>query len=147
MRMEGEATVYSYSNEGGIALFAADPPESGAIVGGSRNPEEGSGATATRLRWWIMANGDGTYSGGITGEGWFRSSDGVDFAQSYPGPFEGKTDEEIYEIASTAGNLNSLFDAWNNAHSGVGDAIIDLFIANLKRTAAAGCIISGGVSG
>ena len=147
MRFEGESTVYSYSNEGGISLFAAEPPDSGAIVGGSDDPAEGSGATATRLKWWILDNGDGTYSGGITGEGWFRTMDGAEFASQYPGPFEGKSDSEIYQIALTDGNLNVLFDAWNSAHSGVGDITIDLFIANLKTTAAAGCIITGGVRG
>lgn len=140
----GESTVYSYEQMGGIALYATDPPE-GAIVGGSGDSSEGSGAVATRIRWWIAFDGTG-YSGGITGISWFRTSDG--YTLDYTGPFEGITDQQIYDYASNNGNLNEYFNNWNSKHSASGDLTITGFTWFLQTTGdAAGCVSPGGVSG
>lgn len=149
MRFEGDSTVYSYENDGGISLFSVEPPE-GAITGGSGDLEGGSGATSTRIRWWITDEGNGNYGGGITGVGWFRSTDSVHPNNSgYDGPFENYTDEQIYTIASTSGgNLNTIFNAWNTAHGIVGDPTITGFTLFLQQDKdASGCVIPGGATG
>lgn len=70
----GESSITSYASNGGIAVMSADVPP-GAITGGSGDSEEGSSGSITRIRWWIAYDeSTGTYSGGITGVGWFRSS-------------------------------------------------------------------------
>lgn len=140
----GESTVYSYEQMGGIALYAADPPD-GAIVGGSGDSSEGSGAVATRIRWWIAFDGN-KYSGGITGNSWFRRSDG--YTLDYTGPFEGTTDQDLYEYALANGNLNVYFNNWNSAHSSSGDITITMFTLFLQTTGnAADCVSPGGVIG
>lgn len=141
---EGDATVFSYASEGGISLYAVEPPD-GAIAGGSSGTSQGSGATATRIRWWITQNDVGEYEGGITGEDWFRNSSY--YGAPVSGPFDAYTDEQIYEIAQRDGNLNEIFTEWNNAHGGIGDTNIDRFVLVLKESNAAGCVISGGVAG
>lgn len=145
-KVSGESTVYSYEQMGGIALYdaAVDPPD-GAIVGGSGDSEEGSGAVATRIRWWIAYDGN-EYSGGITGISWFRLADGYNL--QYTGPFEGVTDQELYEYALSNGNLNKYFNDWNSAHSASGDLTITGFTWFLQTEGnAVGCVSPGGVSG
>lgn len=149
MRFEGDSTVYSYENDGGISLFSVEPPE-GAITGGSGDPEGGSGATSTRIRWWITDEGNGSYDGGITGVGWFRKTDAVNPNLSgYDGPFENYTDEEIYNTAvSSGGNLNSIFNEWNTMHGVVGDVTITAFTLFLQQDPdAGGCVTPGGATG
>lgn len=148
-KIYGESEVYSYSNEGGISLFAIDPP-GGAVVGGSGDPSEGSGATATRFRWWILDNGDGTYQGGISGVGWFRSTDTKHPGSAqYPGPFEGMTDAQIYQaVQDNAGTLNSVFADWNSTHGVPGDTTIARFTLIVQENAlAADCVTPGGAQG
>lgn len=148
MRFDGESTVFSYENDGGIALFSVNPPE-GAITGGSGDLEGGAGATSTRIRWWITDEGNGNYGGGITGVGWFRKTDTVHRNESgYDGPFEDYTDEQIYIIASTSGGtLNTIFNVWNTEHGVVGDLTITGFTFFLQQDKdASGCVIPGGVS-
>ena len=98
---------------------------------------------ATRIRWWIMPNGTGVYSGGITGMGWFRDvqSDG----EYIDGPFDNVTDAEIYEEAQRSGNLDKYFGPWNSAHNGSSDTTIQRFIMYLKEHDAGGCVVDGGV--
>lgn len=151
MRLDGESTVYSYDDDGGIALYSIEPPD-GAFTGGSGDPEQGTGATSTRIRWWIAENAaGGGYSGGITGVGWFRKTDLEPNRNTsgYDGPFEGYTDAEIYQTAANSGgNLNSIFSAWNNAHSVIGDATITSFILMLQEhSEAVGCVTPGGATG
>lgn len=138
-RYEGDSTVFSYGNEGGISLFSTEPPD-GAISGGSGN--EGSQTQATRLRWWIIQNPDGFYDGGITGEGWFREV-------SYEGepietPFALYSDAQIYGFAED-GNLDEVFGPWNANHSGETDPTIQIFVMHLKMHGAGGCVIEGGI--
>lgn len=151
MVFDGESTVYSYENSGGISLFSVEPPEEGAIVGGSDNQESGSGATSTHIRWWIAYDeSTSTYSGGITGVGWFRTTDSVhQNTSNYEGPFEQYTDEQIYRIAlSSGGNLNSIFSEWNEKHSIVGDTTITGFVLFLQENPdATGCVTPGGATG
>lgn len=140
-RIEGISEVYSYGKEGGIALFSTEPPD-GAISGGSGN--EGTQTQATRIRWWILRNEDGSYSGGITGMGWFQNV--TQYGQSVAGPFDGKTEDQIYEAAQTDGNLNDFFGPWNSAHSSEEDTTIQLYVMHLKENGAGGCVMEGGVS-
>lgn len=140
-RIEGISEVYSYGKEGGIALFSNEPPE-GAISGGSGN--EGTQTQATRIRWWILKNPDGSYSGGITGVGWFQNVS--QYGQSVDGPFDGVTEDEIYETAERDKNLNYYFGPWNSEHSNPADTTIQLYVAHLKERGAAGCVMEGGVS-
>lgn len=139
-RYEGMSTVYSYEAAGGISLFSVEPPD-GAISGGSGN--EGSETQATRIRWWILQNEDGTFSGGITGMSWFRNVQVL--GQSVDGPFDGITDEQIYEAAKD-GDLSEIFGPWNSAHSGDEDITIQMYVAYLKQNGAGGCVIEGGVA-
>lgn len=150
MRLDGESTVYSYDDDGGIALYSIEPP-AGAITGGSGDPEQGTGATSTRIRWWIAENAGGGYSGGITGVGWFRTTDPApnNNTTEYEGPFEYYTDEQIFQTAvQSGGNLNSIFSAWNNKHSVIGDITITRFILMLQEHSdAVGCVTPGGATG
>ena len=139
-RFEGLSTVYSYESTGGIALYSVEPPE-GAISGGSGGGE-GSQTQATRIRWWIMQNSDGSYSGGITGMGWFRNI--TQYGESVDGPFDQFTDDQIYNFASD-GSLDEVFIPWNSAHSESSDVTIQLFVTHLKTNGAAGCVIEGGL--
>lgn len=150
MEMYGESTVYSYGDSGGISLMSVEPPDE-AIVGPSGDLDQGSGATATRFRWWISANGDGTYSGGISGVSWFRSTDPEPHKgnATYPGPFENMTDEEIYqEVLINAGTLNSVFKRWNDTYGVAGDTTITKFTLLVQEDiAASDCVIPGGGQG
>ena len=71
---------------------------------------------------------------------WFQNVAGID------GPFDGKTEEQIYEAAQTDGHLNVFFGPWNSAHSGATDTTIQLYVAHLKANGAGGCVMEGGVS-
>lgn len=149
MRFDGESTVFSYENDGGISLFSVEPPD-GAITGGSGTPEEGAGATSTRIRWWITDEGNGIYDGGITGVGWFRITDlEHPNTSGYEGPFEDYTDKQIYDTAvASGGSLNSIFNEWNEAHGKVGDLTITSFILFLQSNPdTIGCVVPGGASG
>lgn len=139
-RFEGMATVYTYESAGGIALFSTEPPE-GAISGGSGGGE-GSQTQATRIRWWIIQNNDGTYSGGVTGEGWFQNISY--YGQPLDGPFDGIDVSKIYEYALD-GNLDEVFLPWNSEHSGSEDTTIQRFVMYLKENGAGGCVIEGGL--
>lgn len=136
-RIEGISEVYSYGKEGGIALFSTEPPD-GAISGGSGN--EGTQTQATRIRWWILRNEDGSYDGGITGVGWFQNVVGIE------GPFDSTSIDDIYNTALLNGHLNAYFGPWNSAHSGDTDTTIQKYIMHLKESGAGGCVMEGGVS-
>ncbi len=96
----------SYAGNNGIALFQVDEGESDTITS---SDDEGSYAIGARIMWWIRNNGDGTYDGGITGQGWHRDG----YANN---PFAYYTDEEIWNIASSTGNLNSIFEQMDNVY-------------------------------
>lgn len=145
MRFDGESTILSYENDGGISLFSVEPPE-GAISGGSGDPSQGSGAVATRIRWWIDENPDSTepkYIGGITGVGWFRITETPGLR--YEGPFEYVSDDDIYNEARSTGSLNKFFDSWNSTASQSDLAGFPLFLT--ENEGASGCISVGGITG
>ena len=146
MRFDGESTVFSYENDGGISLFSVEPPE-GAITGGSDgDPSQGSGAVATRIRWWIDKNPNPTgpeYIGGITGVGWFRTWETPGL--TYKGPFEGVTDQQIYEEAKNTGTLNNIFNTWNTTANQSDLAGFPLYLTENEETS--GCISVGGITG
>lgn len=141
----GESSITSYASNGGIAVMSADIPP-GAITGGSGDSEEGSSGSITRIRWWIAFDeATNTYSGGITGVCWFRSSDPEAAGLTVNGPFEGATEAEIYQHASnpSEGNLDYYFNAWNNSASPSDILTFQMFILDY----ASECITIGGIGG
>lgn len=91
-----------YLEDGGIAMYSADGG-GGTISGGSN--EYGSYDSEFRIYWTITDNGDGTYSGGVTGVSWFTEA----------GPFAGVTDvSKIWDAAQDA-NLVEYFGPWNSS--------------------------------
>lgn len=91
-----------YLEDGGIAMYSADSG-GGTISGGSN--EDGSYDSEFRIYWTITDNGDGTYSGGVTGVSWFTER----------GPFLNVTNiSEIWTAAQDA-NLVEYFGPWNNS--------------------------------
>ena len=141
----GESSITSYASNGGIAVMSADVPP-GAITGGSGDSEEGSSGSITRIRWWIAYDeSTDTYSGGITGVGWFRSSDPEAANLTVSGPFEGATEADIYSHASnpTEGNLDFYFNAWNNSTSPSDILTFQTYILNNAQD----CITIGGIGG
>ncbi|OUN30268.1 hypothetical protein [Blautia sp. An81] len=91
-----------YLEDGGIAMYSADSG-GGTISGGSN--EDGSYDSEFRIYWTITDNGDGTYSGGVTGVSWFTET----------GPFLNVTNiSEIWTAAQDA-NLVEYFGPWNNS--------------------------------
>lgn len=112
----GDALVFSYANEGGIALMSNDIPP-GAIVGGSDDDASGSHQSYNRIYWWISYDeATGEYSGGITGYDWYLKGATDAYDTFLYGPFYGKTEQAIYEEASRLGSLDETFDAWNSTH-------------------------------
>ena len=55
------------------------------------------------------------------------------YNQNVAGPFDGKTEDQIYEAAQTDGNLNDFFGPWNSAHSSEEDTTIQLYVMHLKE--------------
>lgn len=123
-------TGETYSNNGGIALFAVDGD---TVTGGSGDDEGGAYPTSTRIRWTATrtpdtsVEGGYTYVGGITGEhGWYT--------YDQHSPFCGYDEKKIYEHAFEYGNLNYYFDLWNEDQSQEGQikrATFALAAANL----------------
>lgn len=138
----GESSITSYASNGGIALYSTENLDPGTITGGSGDSEDGTAGSITRIKWTISYDGD-AFSGGITGVSWFRTTDTI-YMNGLDSPFEGHTDEEIYREASTSGNLDSFFNAWNSMHSAPNDTTILEFQLYLQ-TNYSGCITVGGV--
>lgn len=91
-----------YLEDGGIAMYSAESG-GGTISGGSN--EYGSYDSEFRIYWTITDNGDGTYSGGVTGVDWFTDR----------GPFNGVTDISAIWHAAQDANLVEYFGPWNSS--------------------------------
>ena len=107
----------SYNTNGGIALYSTQ--EEGTITGGSGT--SGSQPSSSRIYWTITRTSDPSqpdgyaYSGGITGVSWFKDIPQSPFANP-----DYDTPSEIWNAASPDGNLNEVFDAWNEDISDAG---------------------------
>lgn len=95
-----------YSNNGGIALYAAS--DNDTVTGGSMKNPDGSYFDAYQILWTITRVDNGgtyEYSGGITGNyGWYFDEP--------TSPFYGSTIEAVAEEAYSTGYLNSFFSNW-----------------------------------
>ena len=148
----GESVVYTYESSGGISLFRTAPPgDEGIITGSGNTPGEGEEVAANHIRWWVLDNGDGTYQGGITGEGWYIEeipfTIGTNIVYIH-GPFyeRGMTEAEIFAYAVKHENLNEFFQAWNSAHAQAGDSTISDFITYIHwGSKDPSCAVGGGV--
>lgn len=124
----------SYGRDGGISLYSVGDDESGTITGGSG--DSGSYPTSSRIYWTITrvedpSQPDGySYSGGITGVSWFTNISQSPFADPrYDEP------SEIWQIASSTGTLNEVFNAWNEDTSYDGEEKRSYFMYYLSVNA------------
>ena len=114
----GEATVYSYESQGGIALMSTNDLPPGTVSGSGTEDEEGGAAVPARIYWTITYDGVG-YTGGITNSGFYNEGtiEVYDTATGQPldihSPFFGWDEADLYEIARTDGNLDRVFTHWN----------------------------------
>ena len=133
--IEGISSELTYASNGGIALSVGEEPPEGAITGSGNRGEV---TQSSRIRWWIVSNGDGTYDGGITGTGWYIGVENSPFPA-------GTTETDIYNHAANELNLDHYFIPWNEAHQNDGGNFA--FIAYLYEQGAGGCVVNGGVGG
>lgn len=96
----------SYTRNGGIAVFSANNGDT--QTGGSIYNPDGSYFDGYQVLWTITRteNADGTYSytGGVTGQGWFTNDK--------ESPFYLANIADIGAEAFNVGNLNKYFSAW-----------------------------------
>ena len=128
--IEGVSQEITYNDGGGIALYAAQEPPSGALSGSGN---EGDQTQITRIRWWIMKDSSSQtgYRGGITGADWYIGETNSPFPA-------GTTEEAIYNAAQDR-NLNEYFGPWNDAHQS--DGYHYAFIVKLFEDGNGDCVI------
>ena len=117
LQLDGEG----YLDEGGIATYSADSG-GGTISGGSN--EYGSYDSEFRIYWTITDNGNGTYSGGVTGVSWFFGR----------GPFAAESNVANIWNAARDANLIEYFGPWNSST----DSLDKLAYLNFLRDNGAG---------
>ena len=142
--VSGGTTVYSYNGEGGISLMNNTDP--GTVSGGSGGDSGGDYGIPARIRWTITYDGT-DYTGGISGESFYFDPITIrnivtGEEETIFGPFYGKTPAELYQEASSLGNLDSVFIEWNSTHS----EHVTSFVRYLEEVAPK-CVSSGSVIG
>ncbi len=95
-----------YAANGGISLFSTR--EAGETI--TSSDQGGEQVFGGRILWEITDNGDGTYSGGITGVDWCREQYTED------NPFINYTNEQIWNIAEQNRNLNQIFSEFRSIY-------------------------------
>lgn len=93
-----------YAANGGISLFSTR--ETGDTI--TSSDQGGDHILGGRILWWITNNGDNTFGGGITGSGWCRE----DYTED--NPFIRYADQQIWNIASRDGNLDTIFSEFQD---------------------------------
>ena len=147
--ISGSSTVYSYGNEGGIMLMGVNENiEHGTITGGSGDDAGGNYGIPARIYWSITYGEDGTYSGGITENSFFTkpltiyNTSGVQEIIYGPFvPYDGRI-AELYSEAFNNGNLDQVFQNWNNNYPDSVTKFISYLEDNCPR-----CVSTGVVTG
>lgn len=142
--VSGGTTVYSYNAEGGISLM--NNTDTGTVSGGSGGDSGGDYGIPARIRWTITYDGT-DYTGGISGVSFYSQPITIHNIVTGKeeiifGPFYNKNPADLYQKASSAGNLDSVFKEWNANYS----EHVTSFVKYLEEVAPL-CVSSGSVTG
>ena len=142
--VSGGTTVYSYNAEGGISLM--NNTDTGTVSGGSGGDSGGDYGIPARIRWTITYNGT-VYTGGISGLSFYSEPITIrnivtGEEETIFGPFYNKNPADLYQEASSEGNLDSVFKEWNSNYS----EHVTSFVRYLEEVAPL-CVSSGAVIG
>ena len=142
--VSGGTTVYSYNAEGGISLM--NNTDTGTVSGGSGGDSGGDYGIPARIRWTITYDGT-NYTGGISGVSFYSEPITIrnivtGEEETIFGPFYNKTAAQLYQEASSLGNLDSVFKEWNSTYS----EHVTSFVRYLEEVAPQ-CVSSGSVIG